>query len=428
MSADRDVITNSLARGSAGIAVWQYNFSTDRLEWDDQMFDLYSVDRDGFRGCYLDWRDCIHEDDIGEAEAAFMEAKEQGRNFERRFRIKSRGGGIRWIQAFCQFTKDPRTGALEAIGVNWDVSSETEMADRLTHQLERSNEANVAKSKFLANMSHELRTPLNAIIGYSDFILMSGEKSLSKEKIIEYVQDIHGSGQHLLDMINDLLDLVRIEEDRVRLELAPLSVRECVSAALRMVKSLSLQRGLRLRVLLPRGLPHIVADKRALQQCLLNLLSNAIKFSEPGTSVVIVRGALDDQGRLKLDVIDEGSGIPKDRLALMGRPFELLDSTDTTNAQGIGLGLAITYGLVRRMGGELSIDSTVGVGTTATILLNATTVVPMAKRDPLDAETMSGPGRGALADVGRVGVGQVGGGLPRTSGVACRIGNARIVW
>ena len=235
-----------------------------------------------------------------------------------------------------------------------------ELAEKYAVEKTRAEEANQAKSKFLANMSHELRTPLNAIIGFSEIMESGMFGPLGAEKYNEYCNDILSSGQYLLEVINDILDMAKIEAGRIRLDFEELDLDTLLAEALRVVSARAQDKQLELVAKISPELA-LRADRRALKQIVLNLLSNAVKFTPAGGRVT-VRGRAADQC-IVLAIADTGIGIAKDALARLGRPFEQVESQLTKSHQGSGLGLAIAKSLVELHGGRMRIRSTFGKGT-----------------------------------------------------------------
>ncbi len=226
----------------------------------------------------------------------------------------------------------------------------------------RAEAANQAKSEFLANMSHELRTPLNAINGFSE--IMAGEMfgPLGDQKYKGYAGDILKSGQHLLSLINDILDMAKIEAGKLTLHYEIVSLKEIVDDAARLMRGKIQEAGLSLLVDAP-DLPDIEADHRGLKQVVLNLISNAVKFTPEGGQIVVALSRLDDE-RLRVSVTDTGIGIAPEDLARLARPFEQVEGQHSKTTQGTGLGLALTKSLIELHGGELTMESEPGRGTT----------------------------------------------------------------
>jgi two-component system cell cycle sensor histidine kinase PleC len=239
-------------------------------------------------------------------------------------------------------------------------------AQQLAELAQSAEEANQAKSKFLANMSHELRTPLNAIIGFSEIMASGMFGALGSDKYVEYCRDIHGSGAYLLDVINDVLDMSKIEAGRLKLDLESVELDRELDDALRVVTTRAQEKSLKVTSRIASGIC-LRADRRALKQIALNLLSNAVKFT-PDNGRITVRGRL-SRGAVVVGIQDSGIGIARDALQKLGRPFEQVESQLTKTHHGSGLGLAIAKSLIELHGGVMRIRSTLGVGTTVVVRL-----------------------------------------------------------
>ena len=238
----------------------------------------------------------------------------------------------------------------------------SQLARKYEVAMTRAEAANQAKSEFLANMSHELRTPLNAINGFSE--IMAGEMfgPLGDPKYKGYAADILKSGQHLLSLINDILDMAKIEAGKLTLHYETVSLKEVVEDAARLMRGRVEEAGLKLLVDAP-DLPHIDADHRGLKQVVLNLLSNAVKFTPEGGDIVVALSREDDQ-RVRVAVTDTGIGIAAEDLSRMAKPFEQVEGQHSKTTQGTGLGLALTKSLIELHGGVLTLESEPGRGTT----------------------------------------------------------------
>jgi GAF domain-containing protein len=226
--------------------------------------------------------------------------------------------------------------------------------------------ANKHKSDFLANMSHELRTPLNAIIGFSEVLSerMFGEVN---EKQAEYLKDIHESGRHLLSLINDILDLSKIEAGRMELELSSFDLPSAVSNAMTLVRERAQRHGIQLGLEMDPGVGELQADERKVKQILLNLLSNAVKFTPDGGKVDVCARKAD--GKIEIAVRDTGIGIAPEDHAAVFEEFKQVGRDYTRKAEGTGLGLALTRRLVELHGGEIALESALGKGSTFTVRL-----------------------------------------------------------
>jgi two-component system cell cycle sensor histidine kinase PleC len=245
-----------------------------------------------------------------------------------------------------------------------------ELARKYETEKVRAEGANRAKSEFLANMSHELRTPLNAINGFSEIMVTEMYGPMGDPRYKEYAGDIHNSGQHLLALINDILDMSKIEAGKMNLKFEPISLDDVTEDAVRLVRNRAEAAGLDLLIELP-ALPDVEGDYRAIKQVLLNLLSNAIKFTPRGGRVT-VQGELRPSpmgDRVWMAVCDNGIGISKEDLSRLALPFEQVESQHSKTTQGTGLGLALTKSLVELHDGALDMRSEPGEGTTVSFTL-----------------------------------------------------------
>lgn len=249
-------------------------------------------------------------------------------------------------------------------GENRVMAAELEAARVQTRAAE---ETSRSKSAFIANMSHELRTPLNAILGFSEVLKSEIFGPIPRGKYREYIGDIHASGKHLLRLVNDILQLSKIEADKMQTNMENVSAHEAIADSMRVVGILAAKRNIRIEVHRDSASPQIVADKNGLEQILLNILSNAVKFSEDGGLVEIRCSAT--SGHCIIRISDRGCGIPTDTLAQLGNPFVQAEGAFARKYQGTGLGLAISFRLAQMMGASLVIDSIEGDGTTATLTL-----------------------------------------------------------
>lgn len=242
----------------------------------------------------------------------------------------------------------------------------SELNAKFLAEKDRAEAANMAKSEFLANMSHELRTPLNAIIGFSEILQNRMFGPLGSEKYAEYADDIHSSGTHLLGVINDILDMSKIEAGRLQLNREPVDIAPLVEETIRLVAVQAEGKSLCLEPTISSGLS-LHADRRAVKQILLNLLSNALKFTEDGGRIAV--RARRHTGAVTLTIEDTGIGIPKSAMKAIGQPFEQVQNQFSKSRGGSGLGLAISQALVALHGGTMRIRSREGVGTIVSVRL-----------------------------------------------------------
>ena len=246
-----------------------------------------------------------------------------------------------------------------------DVTEKRRQLDTLRQARDIANEASRSKSEFLANMSHELRTPLNAIIGFSEALHNELFGPIGSPRYREYAEDIHDSGVHLLNLINDILDLSKIEAGHFKLHEDEADLNPIVNAALRLVHHRAEMAGITVNSILPDPPLVITVDERAMKQVLINLLTNAVKFSEPGSEVT-VSASVGSQS-LRISVADQGIGMDPEDIPRALSPFTQLDGTLSRAHEGTGLGLPLAKHMTELHGGTLSIESAAGVGTTVHI-------------------------------------------------------------
>ena len=225
--------------------------------------------------------------------------------------------------------------------------------------------ASQAKSDFLATVSHELRTPLNAIIGFSEMLVSLDPSALGGAQHLDYIKDIHASGVHLLEVINDILDLSKAEAGKLEMSEEVVDVRQAIGDALRMVRARAQRSEVALVLSLPDRLPYLLADERKLKQLLLNILSNAVKFTPAGGQVSILAEEREDG--FTITIRDTGIGMEEADIPKALEPFGQIDNRLNRKYDGTGLGLPLADAMVRQHGGTLTLTSKVGVGTTVVI-------------------------------------------------------------
>jgi len=241
---------------------------------------------------------------------------------------------------------------------------------------ELAESANRAKTAFLANMSHELRTPLNAINGFSEMIAMEMFGPIGDQRYGEYVQQINYSGNHLLAVINDILDISKVEAGKSELNMDEVDLSELITAAVELMRERANQGGLDLIVEMSPDLPIVVVDGRRVQQVLLNLISNAIKFTPEGGEV-LVRAGWNSTDGLKVSIRDTGIGIEADKMQTAFEPFGQIENAFSKKYEGTGLGLPLARALIELHGGRITIESELNVGTTACFTLPAELAAPL---------------------------------------------------
>ncbi|HEU4562134.1 MAG TPA: ATP-binding protein [Longimicrobium sp.] len=363
-----------LAQRAAGIGTFDWHIPSGRVAWTEEEELLFGLDPGTFEGTIAGWGARVVPEDREQMEREMGAVMERGeREMDFGFRIIRPNGEVRWVEGSAEFFYDPDGTPLRMVGVNIDVTErvrldEAERAARAEAERARAaaEEANRAKSEFLAVMSHELRTPLNAIGGYAELIEL-GIRGPVTDTQREDLRRIQHSQKHLLGLINEVLNYTRVEGGALSYDVEDVPLAAVIASAEAMVRPQVRARGLTLTV--HPADPELTAraDAEKLQQILLNLLSNAVKFTPGGGSVEIHADAAD--GTVAVHVRDTGIGIPPDKLESVFEPFVQVGRALNNPAEGAGLGLSISRDLARGMGGDLVAESTLGAGSTFTVLL-----------------------------------------------------------
>lgn len=346
----------ALIANGVGLGTWELDIATGDAVWDEQMFRLRGL-APGPRALTNDERIAlVHADDSETVRTitARMQVDTGPIDFE--FRTVWPDGSAHWLASRSSAVCDADGRPVRRIGVNWDVtdarSAVAEREERLAAQREVR-----AKSQFLSRMSHELRTPLNAVLGFTQ-LLLDESKAVDLATRKRRLEHIRSAGQHLLSLIDDVLDLSQLEGGEVAIELQPVPLVPLTQGLLPLVEPLARQIGVQVRTAALDGVP--LADPTRLRQVLLNLLTNAIKYNRDGGEVVLAANAAD--GVVALSVSDTGRGMTPQQMLHLFEPFNRLGA-ESLGVEGTGIGLAIVKALVERMGGTVHVESAIDRGT-----------------------------------------------------------------
>ncbi len=364
---------------SAGlIGTWTWDLATDLLSADEFTAGMFSLEVDAAAkglpsAAYLV---AVLEADRPAVAAGLAAAIESCGQYDLEYRVRHIPGELRWLQARGRVECNAAGHAENFHGAVLDIT-ERKQADVTLREAEKEKqlafEASRLKSEFLANMSHELRTPLNCILGFTEFLIDEKPGALNpKQK--EYLTDVYNSSRHLLQLINDVLDLAKVEAGKIELIPAEFPLGKAMEEVCAVVKGIAQKKNLHVALHVPIDLDCVTLDQQKFKQICYNLLSNAVKFTEAGGSVQIRARAL-TAGRFEVQVADTGLGIRPEDIKRLFREFEQLDSGAARRFEGTGLGLALTRKLVEAHGGTISAQSTYGEGSTFTftmpVILNA---------------------------------------------------------
>ena len=373
-----------LATRAAGLGIWDWDLKTDHLDWDEQMFRVYNVKPGDFGHNNSSWMKYVHADDIASVLERAAAAARREADYDTEFRIFWPDGSVHYIKANAITLYDENGQAARMIGVNYDITYHKEAQNVLRGRQEMLRQTNDAleramrmKDEFLASMSHELRTPLTSILGFSEALQVQTYGALN-EKQARALANIESSGRHLLELINDVLDVSKIEAGKLELQPERCELRSSCLAGMQMVKGLAQQKDLHLDFSMHPEKMECVLDTRRLKQILVNLLGNAIKFTPRGGAVGLEVEGDRQQGLVRLTVWDTGIGINARELDNLFQPFVQVDSSLARQHSGTGLGLVLVKRLADLHGGRVEVQSEPGKGSRFSVFLPWLSELPQA--------------------------------------------------
>ena len=356
---------DEIIRGT-NAGTWEWNVQTGETRFNEQWANICGYSLAELEPVSIDtWTALCHPKDLELAQKS-LERHFNGETpfYDTTTRMRHKQGHWVWIHDRGTVVEWTAAGEpLRMSGTHVDITERMEFEQKLKVAREAAEGANRAKSDFLASMSHELRTPLNAILGFGQMLEMIDADRLT-DKQREYVGHIISSGHNLLELINDILDLAKIEANRLSIFLEPLTVGDVVEDCVSQMAPLCLEHGIRIENRIDGDtLPPCQTDRLRFRQTLINLLTNAVKYNKENGDVVVTADETPD-AYLRIAVADTGVGIPKDKRGRVFTLFERIDNNPSVAATGTGIGLAVSKMLVERMGGRIGFDSTPGEGST----------------------------------------------------------------
>jgi PAS domain S-box-containing protein len=363
-----------LALQAGNIGVWEWDVTNDVLVWDDRMYELFDVPPSVQSLSYQTFISRVHPEDRPHVDAALEKAIANSEKFDCEFRIVLDDGTIRFIKgdSIVRYGEN-HNEPTKTIGINWDLSDRKRTEEQLRQTNRELERATRLKDEFLANMSHELRTPLNSILGMCEGLQEEIFGTLT-DKQRKSLTTIERSGKHLLDLINEILDLSKIESGKLELEFQEVSLFDICQSSLTFVRQMAYKKNIHLSQQVPENIGTITVDERRLRQILINLLTNAVKFTPNGGSVTLkatrqLPTNSDPCGYVFLSVVDTGIGIHPQNIDKLFQEFVQIDSNLNRRYGGTGLGLSLVRRLTELHGGTVTVDSEIGEGSRFTVRL-----------------------------------------------------------
>ena len=359
---------SAMATRAAGIGIWEWDAATGVSRWDDEMFVLRGLEPRPTCPTFDEMAQWVHPDDIHYVNDQIQSARVEDRPAYYEFRIIRTDGVQRWLASRSLPVRDERGRTRMRLGVNWDITEAHEAA-AARHERELVLRESQAKSELLARMSHELRTPMNAVLGFTQLLLaddVADDSPAAAATRHARLEHIHSAGEHLLTLINNVLELSRLDGPARDVVLQPVRMATVIEQSLPLVEGLAQQHGV--TVVAPASPLHARADPTRLKQVLVNLLTNAIKYNRPGGRVHL--DVSPDAGQVLIRVSDDGIGMTSEQQVDAFEPFNRAGA-ERDGIEGTGIGLTIVKALVEGMGGRITVHSARGVGSVFEVCLEA---------------------------------------------------------
>ena len=366
-AAMANAIRLQLAYDSIGMGIWEWDFSTQIMTWDDKMLGLYELSKEEFSGKLEQWEAMIHPDDVKNTKYQLNKVLETKSKIDTEFRIVLRNGSIKYIRAGALALTNKVGKPIKMVGVNYDITEKVKIIEGLEEAKKKAELATQAKSEFLANMSHEIRTPMNAILGALQLL----KSSVNEERLKSILTNATFSAKNLLTILNDILDYSKIESNKLELENVAFSLNKMLNSVCYELENTATNKGIALRFDVDKACCDTwQGDPTRVHQIVLNLASNAVKFTtEGGVNIKVACLPIHGKDNLCIKVIDSGIGMSKEYQQRIFERFAQADPSTTRKYGGTGLGMSITLNLVKMMGGGIKINSELGKGTSVAVAL-----------------------------------------------------------
>ena len=359
----------ALAITASSCGIWDWNIDTGEVWRSPRIAELLGYEPGELPALYEGWELRLHPLDHGPTHHALHQHLDHGAVYDVEYRLRMKSGAYRWLRSRGEAIRDHSGRPRRMTGTISDIDAQKRIELDLARAKAEAEAANLAKSRFLANMSHEIRTPMTAILGYSDLL---NDPAIDEQERCEHIATIRRNGDHLLTLINDILDLSKIEADRIEVEAVEVSVVSIICEMMSTMRVRAKTKGIELEVKFATAIPdRIYTDPVRLRQILVNLIGNAIKFTATGSVRIVLAHDQrpSESSLLQFRVEDTGVGMTREQMSRLFQPFSQADSSTTRKHGGTGLGLTISQRLAKLLGGEIRVTSSAGRGSTFDLYL-----------------------------------------------------------